>query len=271
MTKLPLLSLPVLTAIAMAAAPAMTSHAATVRTYRIPAGINGSSNNGNCDILGGNNQLNNIIQSVIGGNGNQNSLNQFCENWNKPDCDLRPNFPGNGGNQPAVPGGDSVMPELPGNNGTDQPATPGGDSVMPELPGGDQGSNTPDSSVGTYAARVLELVNEERAKAGVAPLTLDTSAQAAADTRAREIKSSFSHTRPNGSSFSTALTEAGVNFRASGENIAYGQKSPEAVMNGWMNSSGHRANILNKNFTSIGIGHYQDGAGVDYWTQLFFN
>lgn len=255
----------------MAGAPVMTSQAAMVRTYRIPAGITGS-NNGNCNISGGNNQLNSLIQSVINGNGNQNGFNQFCENWNKPDCDLRPNFPGgNGSNQPAVPGGDSVMPELPGDNGADQPATPGGDSVMPELPGNGQGSTTPDSSVGTYAARVLELVNAERAKAGVAPLTLDTSAQAAAETRAKEIKSSFSHTRPNGSSFSTALTEAGVTYRASGENIAYGQKSPEAVMNGWMNSSGHRANILNKNFTSIGIGHYQDGAGVDYWTQLFFN
>lgn len=239
MTKLPALSLSVLTAIAMAGAPAMTSQAATVRTYRISAGIAGN-NNGNCNISGGNSQLGSLIQSVINGNGSQNGQIQIpCENWNKPDCDLRPVFPG----------GDTVIPELPDDNG----------------------SSTPDSSVEAYVSRVLELVNEERARAGAAPLTLDASAQAAANTRAKEIKSSFSHTRPNGSSFSTALTEAGVSFRASGENIAYGQKSPEDVMNGWMNSSGHRANILNKSFTSIGIGHYQDGSGVDYWTQLFFN
>ncbi|MCC8083808.1 MAG: CAP domain-containing protein, partial [Clostridium sp.] len=90
-----------------------------------------------------------------------------------------------------------------------------------------------------------------------------------AQTRAREIEKSFSHTRPDGSSFNTALTEAGVSFRGAGENIAYGQTTPQQVMEGWMNSSGHRANILNANYTSIGVGHYKNGAGVDYWAQLF--
>ena len=54
-----------------------------------------------------------------------------------------------------------------------------------------------------------------------------------------------------------------------GENIAYGQRSPEEVMRVWMNSSGHRANILNGSFNAIGVGHYQDSAGTDYWCQLF--
>ena len=112
-------------------------------------------------------------------------------------------------------------------------------------------------------------MNEERAKAGLSPLSVNSKAANAAQTRAREIEKSFSHTRPDGSSFNTALTEAGVSFRGAGENIAYGQNSPEKVMEGWMNSSGHRANILNRDFTSIGVGHYQDASGTDYWTQLF--
>ena len=67
-------------------------------------------------------------------------------------------------------------------------------------------------------------------------MTADTSIQTAAQVRAREIEKSFSHTRPDGSSFSTALTQQGVTYRGSGENIAWGQKTPEQVMNGWMNS-----------------------------------
>ena len=98
---------------------------------------------------------------------------------------------------------------------------------------------------------------------------MDRGAASAAQVRAKEIERSFSHTRPDGSSFNSALTEAGVNFSGAGENIAYGQNSPEKVMEGWMNSSGHRANILNSSYTSIGVGHYQNASGVNYWTQLF--
>lgn len=132
-------------------------------------------------------------------------------------------------------------------------------------------NSLPDSegSVDAYAAQVVKLVNEERAKAGLSPLTLQANVTGAADARVRELEASFSHTRPNGSHFSTALTEAGVQYRGAGENIAYGQKTPEQVMQGWMNSAGHRANILNASFTSIGVGHYRSAAGVDYWTQLF--
>lgn len=126
-----------------------------------------------------------------------------------------------------------------------------------------------EGEVHSYALQILELVNAERAKAGLSPLKLDLDVTAAANVRAREIKQSFSHTRPDGSSFSTALTQQGISYRRSGENIAWGQKSPEQVMNGWMNSDGHRANILNPNFENIGIGYYQDANGVNYWVQLF--
>lgn len=121
----------------------------------------------------------------------------------------------------------------------------------------------------TFAEQVVELVNQERTKAGLNAVTLDQNIASAALVRAKEIETSFSHTRPNGSKFSTALTEQGVTFKGAGENIAWGQKSPEAVMQAWMNSEGHRANILNKNFTKIGVGYYQNAAGRNSWTQLF--
>ena len=90
----------------------------------------------------------------------------------------------------------------------------------------------------------------------------------AANVRAQEIVNSFSHTRPDGSSFSTVLSQNGVSYRGSGENIAYGQRTAAEVMDGWMNSSGHRANILNGNYTNIGVGFYESN-GVKYWVQLF--
>ncbi|MCQ5128705.1 CAP domain-containing protein [Butyricicoccus faecihominis] len=121
---------------------------------------------------------------------------------------------------------------------------------------------------GNYAAEVVRLVNAERAKQGLSALKVSTTVQSAAQVRAKEIKQSFSHTRPNGSSCFTALTEAGVSYRGAGENIAYGQSTPAAVMNAWMNSEGHRANIMNGSFTTIGVG-YTVINGTPYWTQMF--
>ena len=136
--------------------------------------------------------------------------------------------------------------------------------------GGSQGNNggVSDSAASNYALRVVELVNAERAKYNLAPLTLATSLANAADTRAKEIVQSFSHTRPNGESFSTVLKEHGVSYRGSGEHIAWGQKTPEIVVNTWMNSEGHRANILNSRFTKIGVGYYVNN-NTPYWVQLF--
>ena len=144
----------------------------------------------------------------------------------------------------------------------------------PETTPPSEDTNTPENKPEadkelTFAEQVVELVNQERTKAGLNAVTLDQNIASAALVRAKEIETSFSHTRPNGSKFSTALTEQGVTFKGAGENIAWGQKSPEAVMQAWMNSKGHRANILNKNFTKIGVGYYQNAAGRNFWTQLF--
>ena len=151
-------------------------------------------------------------------------------------------------------------PQLPDNNRPEE--TP--DVEQPEqTPGEDN-----DAAQGDYASQVVALVNAERAKHGLSALKADSRVQQAAQVRAAETVQSFSHTRPNGSSFSTALTEAGVSYTRSGENIAYGQSTPQQVVNAWMNSSGHRANILNSGFTTIGVG-YTVVNGTAYWAQLF--
>ena len=116
---------------------------------------------------------------------------------------------------------------------------------------------------------VLALVNEARAQEGLAPLTLAKNLTQAAQVRAGELPVLFSHTRPDGRSCFTALTEAGGGG-AAGENIAAGYASPEAVVAGWMASDGHRANILSADFTCDGLGYApaEDGFG-HYWAQLF--
>ena len=117
----------------------------------------------------------------------------------------------------------------------------------------------------SWNEEVLRLVNIERANAGLAPLSYAWNAQAAADIRASEIVESFSHTRPNGTECFTVFEEAGVEITyPAGENIAMGQQSPSWVMEDWMNSPGHRANILDPEFTRLAV-----GINGTYWVQLF--
>jgi len=118
-----------------------------------------------------------------------------------------------------------------------------------------------------WAAEVVRLVNAERAKAGLSALAADTALSAAAQQRAREITISFQHTRPGGRAWHTVLGAHGVTYLRAGENIAYGQKTPADVMSGWMNSSGHRANILG-DFTKLGVGVFVKN-GTVHWAQLF--
>ena len=124
------------------------------------------------------------------------------------------------------------------------------------------------SSESQYISEVVRLVNAERAKEGLAALQMDSSLNSAAQVRAKEIVTSFSHTRPNGSNCFTALSEAGIKYNGSGENIAYGQKTPAEVVNAWMNSAGHRANIMSSKFTKIGVGCHNSN-GTYYWSQFF--
>lgn len=125
-------------------------------------------------------------------------------------------------------------------------------------------------NVSSYANEVLAILNAERAAVGLSPLTINPTLQSIAQVRAEEIKTLFSHTRPNGQSWSSLLGEYGYGYSYAGENIAAGYRTPADVMTGWMNSSGHRANILNGNYNQIGIGIYNDN-GYIYWSQNFSN
>lgn len=110
---------------------------------------------------------------------------------------------------------------------------------------------------------------------GVAPLTMDYTIQVASDVRAKEIVGTWSHTRPDGTACFTAMDAAGVNYGYAGENIAYGQSTPQQVFESWKNSSGHYANMINANYTRIGISCYYDpNSDVAswngcYWVQMF--
>lgn len=130
----------------------------------------------------------------------------------------------------------------------------------------DNGVYVPETDSGAlkYAEEILALVNKERSAAGVSPLTLNATMTAAATKRAEEVSTYFSHDRPDGSSCFTVFDEYGLSWSSVGENIAGGYYSAESVMNGWMNSEGHRNNILSSDFIELGVG-YCDG----YWVQLF--
>lgn len=136
--------------------------------------------------------------------------------------------------------------------------------------GGQTSANT---NITSWANRVLELINEERAKEGLGAVVMDAGLVNVATIRANEIIQTFSHTRPDGSSCFTAYAECGVSYMAAGENIAAGQRSPEEVMKAWMNSPGHRANIMDPSFGRVGIGVVSSSSGRYgyYWVQNFAN
>lgn len=132
---------------------------------------------------------------------------------------------------------------------------------------GNSGNNNtakPETSTGNYAEQMLALVNQARSEHGASSLTLDSKLCDAANKRAQEIATKFSHTRPDGRDCFTVLDEFGISCYGCGENIAAGSSDANSIFNMWMNSSGHRANILNSSYRYIGIGKYGN-----YWVQLF--
>lgn len=131
-------------------------------------------------------------------------------------------------------------------------------------------SKVEQSAPSTQAEAVLNLVNQERSKAGLKPLKMSEELRSIANLKAKDMAENnyFDHNSPTYGSPFQMLQNFGVHYSAAGENIAAGQRSPEEVMNSWLNSSGHRANILNKNFTELGVGYYEGGKYGTYWTQL---
>ncbi len=127
---------------------------------------------------------------------------------------------------------------------------------------------TVDTSVMAFEQEVIRLVNEIRVQNGLKTLTYDWELSRVARIKSQDMKDNryFSHNSPVYGTPFQMIKNFGISYRSAGENIAKGYATPQAVVNGWMNSSGHRANILNSNFTHIGVGYV---AGGNYWTQMF--
>lgn len=165
-----------------------------------------------------------------------------------------------------APSEPEIQPEKPSDNQAAEEAKPIEEAKKEDTQKAPENVIIPENK--SQNERVFELVNEERGKAGMNKLSYRGDLQNAADTRAREIVKAFSHTRPDGRSCFTVYADNGIKYRAAGENIAYGQRDANEVMNGWMNSQGHRANILSANYTGICVGMYEQN-GIKYWVQLF--
>ncbi|WP_157407741.1 CAP domain-containing protein [Actinomadura atramentaria] len=146
-------------------------------------------------------------------------------------------------------------------------ATPSPRPTKPAAPGAGSGSGSAGSGP---AAQVLALVNAERARHGCRPVTADARLRRAAQAFSADMaaRNFFDHTSPDGSTPGDRITAAGYRWSTYGENIAAGQRTPADVMNAWMNSPGHRANILNCAFTGLGVGLATAG-GTPRWTQDF--
>lgn len=125
-----------------------------------------------------------------------------------------------------------------------------------------------DQTVLSYEAEVVRLVNAIRRENGLGALTLNWELGRVARYKSQDMvdKRYFSHTSPTYGSPFQMIQAFGLSYRVAGENIAYGYSTPQAVVNGWMNSEGHRKNILNAGFTQIGVGYVGQG---HYWTQMF--
>lgn len=127
---------------------------------------------------------------------------------------------------------------------------------------------TLDASVSSYEQKVIDLVNEIRVQNGLRKFTANWELSRVARYKSQDMKDKkyFSHTSPTYGSPFDMMKSFGISYKTAGENIAYGYSTPEAVVKGWMNSEGHRKNILNPSFTQIGVGYVASG---NYWTQMF--
>ena len=127
---------------------------------------------------------------------------------------------------------------------------------------------TLDASVRAYEQEVIRLVNAERAKYGLSALTEDWELSRVARYKSQDMhdRGYFDHTSPTYGTPFQMMRAFGLTYRSAGENIAMGYRTPQAVVTGWMNSPGHRANILNSSYKKIGVGYVASG---NYWTQMF--
>lgn len=195
------------------------------------------------------------------GNSNYQSMQDFLQecfaNWNiNWDWQEQTDAPAAPEQEQTDAPGDVTQPE--------QETTP----EVEETPQEDKTEQEDTSELHAFETEVVELTNVEREKNGLAPLEIDGELSKVAREKSQDmqVNNYFDHNSPTYGSPFDMMESFGIDYRAAGENIAKGQGSPEEVVNAWMNSEGHRANILNGDFTHIGVGYIENG---NVWTQQF--
>jgi uncharacterized YkwD family protein/spore coat assembly protein SafA len=128
-------------------------------------------------------------------------------------------------------------------------------------------------TVKNVESEILVLVNDQRRTQGLKPLTMDWELQRVARIKSQDMaqKGYFSHQSPTYGSPFDMMQQFGISYKFAGENIASGQRTPQDAMKAWMNSSGHRANILKPEYTHLGVGYYRGGSSGYTWTQMFIS
>jgi uncharacterized YkwD family protein len=172
--------------------------------------------------------------------------------------------------QPAVEEKEVQQPkeETPVEVQKEVPAQQPQEQQQPQQENKQQETQQEQSSLSAFEVEVAELTNQERAEQGLAPLQIDEELSSVAREKSRDMQANnyFDHNSPVYGSPFDMMGSYGIDYRTAGENIAKGQRTPEEVVNAWMNSPGHRANILNGDFTHIGVGFVEQG---NHWTQMF--
>lgn len=240
-----------------------------------------SANNSNFKIINNTcinlnaNTINNILASYgLNKSCNQNTLGNTCNGSSCNQNNLVNSCSGNACEKTTTPAKattKTVTTATKTTTTTTKPATTVTKTATPAVKPVQNPTTQASSNFSQYQQEVLNLVNIERSKAGLKPLKLNTDLNKVATLKSQDMvdKNYFSHTSPTYGSPFDMMSKFGVSYRSAGENIAMGQKTPSEVMNGWMNSAGHRANILNGSFTDLGVGIAKDSNGRLYWTQMF--
>ena len=221
------------------------------------------------DNIEDNNQNNGNNQDNNNQGGNMEDNNQGNNNQDKDD-----NNPGNDNNQDQ----DKDDNNQDNNNNQDQDKDDNNqdnnNNQDQDKDDNNQNDDNNSSNINGFSkeqVEVLNLVNKERKANGLKPLTLNKELSNVANIKSRDMieKGYFDHTSPTYGSPFDMMKKFNISYNTAGENIAMGQKTPSEVMNSWMNSSGHRANILNSTYTELGVGIQKDSNGTIYWTQMF--
>ena len=233
----------------------------------------------------GNNQDNNQggnIEDNNQGNNNQDKDDNNQGNDNNQDQDKDDNNQGNDNNQDQDKDDNNQDNNQDNNNNQDQDKDDNNqdnnqdnnNNQDQDKDDNNQNDDNNSSNINGFSkeqVEVLNLVNKERKANGLKPLTLNKELSNVANIKSRDMieKGYFDHTSPTYGSPFDMMKKFNISYNTAGENIAMGQKTPSEVMNSWMNSSGHRANILNSTYTELGVGIQKDSNGTIYWTQMF--